>query len=227
MASTVTGRGSNNIATVKSLYKAFGYFWMLCLEKDMDFASPNHCKRCFVKHHRFATLQHCRGDGNSWLEVSETSGAVACSGKELPCLVLHNALTWPRQAGEWLEMAVEFIMPGVLSMVESTKFTKHCQVFWKKKQRFPVQKGDYTIQVYGDHSKPLLYMNHYKDQLLKKHPFVFPMISIRFNVISTEKGMASASAFAFVPYLKVGGLEKRRCESQIRSASFQSPTSHK
>lgn len=27
--------------------------------------------------------------------------------------------------------------------------------FLKKKQRFPVQKGDYTIQVYGDHSKPL------------------------------------------------------------------------
>ena len=198
---------------------------MLCLEKGMDFANPNHCKRCFVKHHRFATLQHCRGDGNSWLEVSETSGAVACSGKELPCLVLHNALTWPRQAGEWLEMAVEFIMPGVLSMVEPTKFTKHCQVLWKKSRGFRYKKGIILSRYMGiivNH-----YMNHYKHQLLCLIPLFSPMISIRFNVISTEKGMASASAFAFVPYLKVGGLEKRRCESRIRSASFQSPTSHK
>lgn len=137
---------------------------MLCLEKGMDFANPNHCKRCFVKHHRFATLQHCRGDGNSWLEVSETSGAVACSGKELPCLVLHNALTWPRQAGEWLEMAVEFIMPGVLSMVEPTKFTKHCQVFWKKSRGFRYKKGIILSRYMGiivNH-----YMNHYKHQLL-------------------------------------------------------------
>ena len=58
------------------------------------------------------------------------------------------------------------------------------------------------------------------------HPIVFLMTSIRFNGISTEKGMASASAFAFVPHLKVGELEKQCCESTIRSASLQAPTSY-